>query len=83
MSDCKAASAAGYAGRGSGESETCTTATARNPRLRVDTVSHGSKEPAVDYPSMDFALTAGAWNAVAAANQRVAFRLLPNNAPRR
>jgi len=59
------------------------TATARNPRLRVETVSHGSMDPVVDYPTMDFVLTAGAWNAVAAANQRVAFRLLPNDVPAR
>ena len=58
------------------------TATARNPRLRVETVSHGSKEPAVDYPTADFALMAGAWNAVAAVNQRVAFTLLPNDPAR-
>ncbi len=50
-------------------------ATARNPRLRVESVSHGSAEPAVDYPLADYELTAGAWNAVAAANQRVGVRI--------
>jgi CheY-like chemotaxis protein len=60
-------------------------ATAKNPRLRVDQVSHGSAEPAVDYPAADYELTAGAWNSVAAANQRVAVRLLPDSpaGPRR
>jgi len=53
-------------------------ATARNPRLRVESVSHGSSEPVVDYPLTDFELTAGAWNAVAAANQRVGVRLIAN-----
>ena len=51
-------------------------ATARNPRLRVESVSRGSAEPAVDYPLADYELTAGAWNAVAAANQRVGVRLI-------
>ena len=50
-------------------------ATARNPRLRVESVSRGSTEPAVDYPLADYELTAGAWNAVAAANQRVGVRI--------
>jgi len=55
---------------------TVASATARNPLLRVESVSHGSAEPSVDYPLADFQLTAGAWNAVAAANQRVAVRLI-------
>jgi CheY-like chemotaxis protein len=52
------------------------TATADNPLLTIETVSHGSAEPAVQYPVADYGLTAGAWNAVAAANQRVSVHLV-------
>ncbi len=55
---------------------TVASAIARNPRLRVESVSRGSTLPAVDYPLADYSLTAGAWNAVAAANQRVGVRLV-------
>jgi hypothetical protein len=55
---------------------TVASATAKNPRLRVENLSHGSTLPAVDYPRSDYELTAGAWNAVAAANQRVDVRLV-------
>jgi hypothetical protein len=54
-------------------------ATARNPRLRVEQLSHGSAEPAVDYPAADYELTAGAWNGIAAANHRVAVRLISDS----
>ncbi len=56
------------------------TATADNPLLKVETVSHGTTEPVVDYPIADYGLTAGAWNAVAAANQRIGVRLIPTPA---
>jgi hypothetical protein len=55
---------------------TVASATAGNQRLRVEMLSRGTSQPAVEYPLADFELTAGAWNAVAAANQRVAVRLV-------
>jgi CheY-like chemotaxis protein len=58
-------------------------AMARNPRLRVETFSHGGSEPAVPYPEASYDLTAGGWNTVAAANQRVAVRLVPAAESRR
>jgi CheY-like chemotaxis protein len=60
-------------------------ATAKTPRMRVENVSRGSTLPAVDYPLADYELTAGAWNAVAAANHRVGVRLIadPPGGPRR
>jgi CheY-like chemotaxis protein len=57
---------------------TVASATAKNPRLRVENVSRGSTLPAVDYPLADYALTAGAWNTVAAANHRVSLQLIPD-----
>jgi CheY-like chemotaxis protein len=57
---------------------TVASATAKNPRLRVETVSRGGTAPAVDYPLADYALTAGAWNTVAAANHRVSLQLIPD-----
>jgi hypothetical protein len=57
---------------------TVASATAENPRLRVENVSHGSAQPAVDYPSASYQLTAGVWNAIAAANHRVGVRLIPD-----
>jgi hypothetical protein len=54
--------------------------TARNPRLRVESVSLGSSMPLVDYPVVGYELRAGAWNAAAAANHRVEVRLLPADA---
>jgi hypothetical protein len=59
---------------------TVAAAAARNPRLRVEQVSRGSAEPAVDYPVADYELTAGAWNTIAAANQRVTVRLVADAA---
>jgi hypothetical protein len=52
-------------------------AAVRNPSVRVDTVSRGSSQPAESYPAVNYELTAGAWNTVAAANHRVDVRLLP------
>jgi CheY-like chemotaxis protein len=49
--------------------------TARNPRLRIESASHGSTAPAAPYPRTG-ELTAGAWNAVAAINNRVSVQLL-------
>jgi CheY-like chemotaxis protein len=57
---------------------TVAAAMAENPGLRVENVSHGSTLPVVDYPLADYELSAGAWNAVAAANHRVGVRLISN-----
>jgi CheY-like chemotaxis protein len=54
-------------------------AVARYPRLKVVSASRGSAEPAFDYPASSAELTAGSWNAVAAANQRVAVKILPES----
>jgi CheY-like chemotaxis protein len=53
-------------------------AATRDGRLRVETVSLGSTMPAVEYPLPDYVVTAGEWNAIAAGNQRVTVRLLPD-----
>ncbi len=55
---------------------TVASATAANPGLRVESMSRGSDQPAVEYPRANFDLTAGAWNAVAAADQRIGVRLI-------
>jgi hypothetical protein len=52
------------------------TASARGG-LRVETISHGSQEPLVEYPPAGYTATAGAWNVIAAANQRVELRIVP------
>jgi len=52
-----------------------TSLTAHNPRLRIESASHGSTAPAAPYPRAG-ELTAGAWNAVAAINNRVSVQLL-------
>jgi CheY-like chemotaxis protein len=52
-------------------------AEARSPEIKIETTSLGTAQPAVDYPLAAFQLTAGAWNAAAAANQRVVVRLMP------
>lgn len=45
-------------------------------QLRVEAVSHGSSRPLIDYPLLDYSVTAGDWNSVAASNQRVSLRLV-------
>jgi hypothetical protein len=52
-------------------------AAARYPRMKIESASRGAAEPAVAYPGSSADLTAGAWNAVAAANQRVVVAILP------
>jgi CheY-like chemotaxis protein len=52
-------------------------AAARYPRMKIESASRGTAEPAVAYPGSSADLTAGAWNAVAAANQRVVVAILP------
>jgi CheY-like chemotaxis protein len=55
-------------------------ASARYPHLKIENASRGSSEPVVPYPASSSSLTAGAWNAVAAANQRVVVAILPERA---
>lgn len=59
---------------------TVASATARYPRIKIESASRGTAEPAVPYPASSADLTAGAWNAVAAANQRVVVSILPEPA---
>jgi CheY-like chemotaxis protein len=53
------------------------TSIARHPRIAVQTFSRGNEEPEMDYPATSYELTAGVWNAVAAANHRVVVRIIP------
>jgi len=55
-------------------------AAARNPRVRVETVAHGSSSPVLDYPTVNYELTAGAWNRAATANHRVEVSLIADPA---
>jgi hypothetical protein len=56
------------------------TAAARYPLLKIERAWRGSAEPAVDYPASSSDFTARTWNAIAAANQRVAVKILPDRA---
>lgn len=47
----------------------------RDGQLRVEALAHGSSRPLIDYPLLDYSVTAGDWNSVAASNQRVSLRL--------
>ena len=47
----------------------------RDGQLRIETAFHGPMLPIVDYPTLDYAVTAGEWNAAAAYNQRVVLHL--------
>jgi hypothetical protein len=49
----------------------------RDGTLRFDVVSHGASQPRAAYPSFSQGLTAGEWNEIAATNQRVEIRVLP------
>jgi CheY-like chemotaxis protein len=51
-------------------------AAAGDTEIRIETVSVGSDEPVLAYPPITEALLAGEWNAVAARNHRIEFRLL-------
>ncbi|HUO68199.1 MAG TPA: response regulator [Gammaproteobacteria bacterium] len=57
-------------------------AAARYPRIKIESAARGSSEPAVPYPVSSTELTAGTWNAIAAANQRVTVRISPDLAGR-
>jgi CheY-like chemotaxis protein len=62
--------------RSLGFANVMTSVEARHPRVRIEYESYGSLLPAVEYPRSGYELTAEAWNAVAAANQRVDVRLI-------
>jgi hypothetical protein len=51
--------------------------------LRIETASLGAADPMVSYPASPYAVTAGEWNAIAARNQRVELRLVPQSAAAR
>jgi CheY-like chemotaxis protein len=48
-----------------------------NSGISIEIVTHGYSEPRVEYPSRDSDITAGEWNLLAATNNRVEVRLLP------
>jgi CheY-like chemotaxis protein len=54
-------------------------AATRDTAIQLKVVTHGSTEPVVEYPSFDYGLTAGEWNAIADRNNRVNVRLLPQS----
>ncbi|HUF71587.1 MAG TPA: response regulator [Gammaproteobacteria bacterium] len=47
----------------------------RDGQLEVDTVLHGATEPIIDYPGLDYSVTAGYWNSIADINQRISMRV--------
>jgi CheY-like chemotaxis protein len=47
-------------------------------RIRYDIVSLGSSDPLMDYPATTAGLDAGAWNEIAASNNRVEVSLFPD-----
>ncbi len=47
-------------------------------RIRIETVSVGADEPAIAYPTLTESLSAGEWNRIAASNQRIEIRLVPD-----
>ena len=46
----------------------------RDGQLSVETVSHADTLPIIEYPILDYSVTAGYWNSVAALNQRISLR---------
>ena len=47
-------------------------------RIRYDIVSLGSSDPLIEYPATTAGLSAGAWNEIAASNNRVEVSLFPD-----
>lgn len=47
----------------------------RDGEITVVAVAHGTSDPIIDYPALDYSLTAAEWNSIAAINQRVAMRI--------
>jgi CheY-like chemotaxis protein len=52
----------------------------RDRQFRVDTVWHGSADPLIEYPRLDYSMTAADWNAIADTNQRISMRVVPAGA---
>ena len=50
----------------------------RDGEIRFEISSHGSTQPRNAYPAFTQGISAGEWNAIAAANHRVEIRILPN-----
>jgi CheY-like chemotaxis protein len=50
----------------------------RDGAIHFDIVSHGASQPLAAYPPFNQTLTAGEWNEIAAVNQRVEVRILPD-----
>jgi len=53
-------------------------AESRDGTIRFEIVSHGASQPRSAYPPFTQGLTAGEWNEIAAGNQRVEVRILPD-----
>jgi len=53
----------------------------RDGDIRFEIVSHGASRPQSAYPSFTQGLTAGEWNEIAAGNQRVEIRIVPEQRP--
>lgn len=47
----------------------------RGSAIEIDTVLHGASEPIIDYPGLDYSVTAGYWNSIADINQRISMRV--------
>lgn len=47
----------------------------RDGGMEIDTVPHGTDEPVMDYPQLDYYVTAGDWNAIADINHRISMRV--------
>lgn len=50
-------------------------AATRDGLLTIDVVYYGGAEPIIDYPALDYSVTAGYWNSVADINQRISMRV--------
>lgn len=50
-------------------------AATRDGGFDVDTVVHGAATPIIDYPGLDYSVTAGYWNSVADVNQRISISI--------
>lgn len=47
----------------------------RDGQIRVDTVLHGTEDPIIGYPALDYSVSAADWNSIADINQRVSMRV--------
>jgi hypothetical protein len=49
-------------------------------RFEVNTAVHGAAAPIIDYPGLDYSVTAGYWNSIADINQRISIRIIGDDA---